>query len=60
MSVKTLGLALKMTFEGNNQMREIETWMMTSFVIFCVLTQMNYLNKSMSVQPPPLLFAPTF
>ena len=47
MSVKTLGLALKMTFEGNNQMREIETWVMIGFVIFCVLTQMNYLNKAL-------------
>jgi len=47
MSVKTLGLALKMTFEGNNQMREYETWAMILFVIFCVLTQMNYLNKAL-------------
>ena len=28
-------------------MKELETWVMIGFVIFCVLTQMNYLNKAL-------------
>lgn len=45
MSVKALGIAIKLTFEGENQFFYFETWIFVAVVITCVLTQMNYLNK---------------
>lgn len=45
MSVKALGTALKLTFEGKNQLIYPETWFFMLVVTTCVITQMNYLNK---------------
>jgi hypothetical protein len=45
MSVKALGIALKLTFSGMNQLIYPQTWMFTIVVVACILTQMNYLNK---------------
>ncbi|KAH9757920.1 putative magnesium transporter NIPA3 [Citrus sinensis] len=45
MSVKALGIALKLTFEGMNQLIYPQTWIFTMIVLVCVITQMNYLNK---------------
>ncbi|XP_022731616.1 probable magnesium transporter NIPA3 isoform X2 [Durio zibethinus] len=45
MSVKALGTALKLTFEGKNQLVYPETWFFMFIVATCVITQMNYLNK---------------
>ncbi|KAB1220671.1 Magnesium transporter NIPA2 [Morella rubra] len=47
MSVKALGIALKLTFSGMNQLVYPQTWAFTMVVITCVLTQMNYLNKAL-------------
>ncbi|KAF5731813.1 magnesium transporter NIPA2-like isoform X1 [Tripterygium wilfordii] len=47
MSVKALGIALKLTFSGMNQLIYPQTWVFTVVVITCVLTQMNYLNKAL-------------
>ncbi|XP_042483055.1 probable magnesium transporter NIPA3 isoform X2 [Macadamia integrifolia] len=47
MSVKALGTALKLTFEGVNQLIYPETWFFVLVVITCVVTQMNYLNKAL-------------
>ncbi|PPR82712.1 hypothetical protein GOBAR_AA38000 [Gossypium barbadense] len=47
MSVKALGIALKLTFSGTNQLVYPQTWAFTLVVITCVLTQMNYLNKAL-------------
>ncbi|XP_050238840.1 probable magnesium transporter NIPA6 isoform X1 [Mercurialis annua] len=47
MSVKALGTALKLTFEGNNQLLYPETWFFVFVVATCVITQMNYLNKAL-------------
>ncbi|KAF2319915.1 hypothetical protein GH714_020464 [Hevea brasiliensis] len=47
MSVKALGIALKLTFSGMNQLMYPQTWAFTLVVITCVLTQMNYLNKAL-------------
>ncbi|XP_034676469.1 probable magnesium transporter NIPA4 isoform X3 [Vitis riparia] len=46
MSVKALGIALKLTFSGMNQLIYPQTWAFTIVVITCVITQMNYLNKA--------------
>ena len=45
MSVKALGIALKLTFEGTNQLVYSQTWVFAVVVISCILMQMNYLNK---------------
>lgn len=47
MSVKALGIALKLTLSGMNQLVYPQTWVFTLVVITCVLTQMNYLNKAL-------------
>ncbi|RVW49055.1 putative magnesium transporter NIPA3 [Vitis vinifera] len=47
MSVKALGIALKLTFSGMNQLIYPQTWAFTIVVITCVITQMNYLNKAL-------------
>uniref|UniRef100_A0A0D6QTR1 Probable magnesium transporter n=1 Tax=Araucaria cunninghamii TaxID=56994 RepID=A0A0D6QTR1_ARACU len=47
MSVKALGIALKLTFSGTNQLIYPETWAFALVVGFCVITQMNYLNKAL-------------
>ncbi|KAM5584711.1 putative magnesium transporter NIPA3 [Rosa sericea] len=47
MSVKALGTALKLTFEGKNQLIYPETWFFMLVVTTCVITQMNYLNKAL-------------
>ncbi|KAK9125097.1 hypothetical protein Scep_013943 [Stephania cephalantha] len=47
MSVKALGTALKLTFEGTNQLIYPETWFFMLVVVTCIITQMNYLNKAL-------------
>ncbi|KAE8726022.1 putative magnesium transporter NIPA2 [Hibiscus syriacus] len=47
MRVKALGIALKLTFSGMNQLVYLQTWAFTLVVIACVLTQTNYLNKAL-------------
>mmetsp|Transcript_16902 Transcript_16902/g.41528 ORF Transcript_16902/g.41528 Transcript_16902/m.41528 type:complete len:387 (+) Transcript_16902:181-1341(+) len=49
MSCKALGIAIKLTFEGSNQLINAETWMCAAVVLMCVVTQMNYLNKALDV-----------
>ncbi|KAK4438339.1 putative magnesium transporter NIPA3 [Sesamum alatum] len=47
MSVKALGIALKLTLSGTNQLIYPQTWTFAMVVTVCVLTQMNYLNKAL-------------
>ncbi|KAJ4955936.1 hypothetical protein NE237_012719 [Protea cynaroides] len=47
MSVKALGIALKLTFSGSNQFKYFQTWFFTVVVAFCCLLQMDYLNKAL-------------
>ncbi|ERN10060.1 hypothetical protein AMTRI_Chr06g172690 [Amborella trichopoda] len=47
MSVKALGIALKLTFSGMNQFVYVQTWVFTIVATICILTQMNYLNKAL-------------
>lgn len=49
MSVKALGIALKLTFQGNDQLSDPNTWLCVLIVLICVLTQMNYLNKALDI-----------
>uniref|UniRef100_A0A0E0KXA9 Probable magnesium transporter n=1 Tax=Oryza punctata TaxID=4537 RepID=A0A0E0KXA9_ORYPU len=47
MSVKALGIALRLTFCGTNQLIYPQTWAFTLVVLSCIVTQMNYLNKAL-------------
>ncbi|CAK9177551.1 unnamed protein product [Ilex paraguariensis] len=47
MSVKAVGIALKLSFSGSNQFIYFQTWFFTVFVIVCCLLQLNYLNKAL-------------
>lgn len=48
MSVKAFGIALKLTFAGNNQFSHPSTYVFMIVTIVCILTQMNYFNKALS------------
>jgi len=45
--VKALGIALRLTVSGNNQLVVFSTWLYLFVVVVCILTQMNYLNKAL-------------
>lgn len=47
MSVKGLGVALKLTFAGNNQFTHPSTYCFAIVVVVCIITQMNYFNKAL-------------
>ncbi|KAK4764850.1 hypothetical protein SAY86_025940 [Trapa natans] len=47
MSVKALGIALKLTFSGMNQLIYPQTWVFIMVVATCIITQINYLNKAL-------------
>ena len=48
MSVKAFGVALKLTFNGNNQFTHPSTYAFMIVVAVSVLTQMNYFNKALN------------
>ena len=45
-SLKALGIAIKLTWRGSNQLQKRETYLLTVTVALCIATQMNYLNKA--------------
>lgn len=47
MSVKAVGIAIKLTFEGDNQFFYPHTWLFLGVVVMCGVTQLNYLNKAL-------------
>mmetsp|Transcript_6825 Transcript_6825/g.17840 ORF Transcript_6825/g.17840 Transcript_6825/m.17840 type:complete len:373 (+) Transcript_6825:152-1270(+) len=49
MSCKALGIAIKLTIEGDNQFVYPEIYYCLVVVILCVVTQMNYLNKALDI-----------
>lgn len=51
MSVKAFGIALKLTFAGNNQFTHPSTYVFIIITTVCILTQMNYFNKALSQFP---------
>ncbi|KAL2024650.1 hypothetical protein VTK56DRAFT_6851 [Thermocarpiscus australiensis] len=51
MSVKAFGIALKLTFAGNNQFTHPSTYVFMIITAVCILTQMNYFNKALSLFP---------
>lgn len=51
MSVKAFGIALKLTFNGENQFTYPSTYAFMIVTVVCILTQMNYFNKALSQFP---------
>ncbi|KAM0334159.1 hypothetical protein ACHAQA_001179 [Verticillium albo-atrum] len=51
MSVKAFGIALKLTFAGNNQFTHPSTYVFMILTTVCILTQMNYFNKALAHFP---------
>ena len=45
MGVKALGIAMKLTLSGVNQLVYPQTWIFAIIVATFLLTQLNYLNK---------------
>ncbi|BGP51170.1 hypothetical protein JCM10450v2_007099 [Rhodotorula kratochvilovae] len=51
MAVKGFGVALKLTFAGNNQLWRAGTWIFAFTVAGCIAVQMNYFNKALDLFP---------
>ena len=47
MSVKALGVALRLTFDGHNQLTHVSTYWFGLMVVLCILVQMNYFNRAL-------------
>ncbi|OBA21256.1 hypothetical protein METBIDRAFT_178664 [Metschnikowia bicuspidata var. bicuspidata NRRL YB-4993] len=47
MAIKAFGIALKLTFAGNNQFSHASTYVFIVIVCVCIVTQMNYFNKAL-------------
>ena len=47
MAIKAFGIALKLTFAGNNQFTHPSTYAFGIVVAVCIVTQMNYFNKAL-------------
>ncbi|MQL89592.1 hypothetical protein Taro_022181 [Colocasia esculenta] len=47
MSIKAIGIAIKLTLEGINQARYFQTWVFSMVAVTCVIIQLNYLNKAL-------------
>lgn len=44
-SIKAIGIAIKLTLEGISQLEYPQTWFFITVAAICVITQLNYLNK---------------
>ncbi|GAA0151280.1 secondary carrier transporter [Lithospermum erythrorhizon] len=47
MSIKAIGIAIKLTLEGSNQAAHLQTWVFVMIAMSCIITQLNYLNKAL-------------
>lgn len=47
MAVKGFGVAVKLTFGGNNQFVYASTYLFMVMVAGCIMVQMNYFNKAL-------------
>ncbi|KAJ8767086.1 hypothetical protein K2173_012677 [Erythroxylum novogranatense] len=46
-SIKAIGIAIKLTLEGISQIAYPQTWFFLTVAAICVITQLNYLNKAL-------------
>ncbi|XP_022136343.1 probable magnesium transporter NIPA6 isoform X1 [Momordica charantia] len=47
MSIKAIGIAIRLTLEGVSQVAYPQTWLFLTVAVVCVVTQLNYLNKAL-------------
>ncbi|KAL2520087.1 putative magnesium transporter NIPA6 [Forsythia ovata] len=47
MSIKAIGIAIKLTLEGSSQVARFQTWVFVMVAVTCIITQLNYLNKAL-------------
>lgn len=47
MSIKAIGIAIKLTIEGSSQVARLQTWVFVMVAVTCIITQLNYLNKAL-------------
>uniref|UniRef100_A0A6N2LN21 Probable magnesium transporter n=1 Tax=Salix viminalis TaxID=40686 RepID=A0A6N2LN21_SALVM len=47
MSIKAIGIAIKLSLEGTNQAKYFQTWIFAMVAITCIITQLNYLNMAL-------------
>ncbi|KAH1112391.1 hypothetical protein AAZX31_04G188700 [Glycine max] len=47
MSIKAIGIAIRLTIEGADQFVQFQTWIFTMVAISCIVTQLNYLNMAL-------------
>ncbi|XP_020105410.1 probable magnesium transporter NIPA6 [Ananas comosus] len=47
MSIKAIGIAIKLTIEGIDQAGYYQTWVFAMVAISCIIIQLNYLNKAL-------------
>ena len=46
---KACGIALRLTFEGDNQFTHLSTYFFIAVTFFCIAVQMNYFNKALDI-----------
>lgn len=49
MALKAFGIALKLTFAGQNQFYFLSTYLFGIVAFGCIVVQMNYFNKALNV-----------
>ncbi|CAM8921630.1 unnamed protein product [Rhodiola kirilowii] len=47
MSVKAVGIAIKLTIEGSSQAASFQTWIFVFVAVSCIILQLNYLNMAL-------------
>nr|GMD74165.1 probable magnesium transporter NIPA6 isoform X1 [Ipomoea batatas] len=47
MSIKAVGIAIKLTLEGSSQAAHLQTWIFVTISVLCIISQLNYLNKAL-------------
>ena|ERR1700730_221626 len=61
MAIKGFGIAVKLTFAGNNQFIYVSTYVFGLVVSVCIMIQMNYFNKALDTFSTNVyVYYPTF
>ncbi|GFP87628.1 probable magnesium transporter nipa6 [Phtheirospermum japonicum] len=47
MSIKAIGIAIKLTLEGYSQVAHFKSWVFAMVAVTCIITQLIYLNKAL-------------
>lgn len=47
MSIKAVGIAIKLTLDGSSQVAQFQTWVFVLVALSCIITQLNYLNMAL-------------